>query len=61
MAIGIGLVQFYIGKTKLDKNCRTIKELNARFGADGPRFFAKRSPWSRYCSEPIHNLATGEP
>jgi hypothetical protein len=40
MAIGIGLVQFYIGKTKLSKNCRTIKEENGRRGGDLPRFFA---------------------
>jgi hypothetical protein len=26
MAIEIGLVQFYIGKTKLGKNRRTVKE-----------------------------------
>jgi hypothetical protein len=38
MAIGIGLVQFYIGKTKLGKNCRTVKELNGRPAGALPGF-----------------------
>jgi hypothetical protein len=61
MAIGIGLVQFYIGKTKLGKNCRIVKELNAHPTAHPSFFCAKLGHRGRLYFGPMPNLPTGEP